>query len=152
MSLVQRDYLLRLIEAVAAAIARALRRKEAGDLPGARREVHIACTELIGPLAPVVAHADPRTAADLLGDPRRVGAWARLLAEDAALLGLMGDEDAARATERRACGLLLEAYLRAGELDGDDTRTLQSLRQRVPATALEPRYRDALSTFERTAA
>jgi hypothetical protein len=145
MALVQRDYILRLLEAVAAAIARIMRRKESGDLPGARREVYIACTELLGPLAPVVMHADARTAADLLSDPRRVAAWARLLAEDAGLLRLLGQEDAAAATERRALTLLLEARLRGEPLDEEAARALSTLRERVPAAGIDARYRDSLN-------
>jgi hypothetical protein len=145
MALVQRDYIVRLIEAVAAAIARIIRRRESGDLTGARREVYIACTELLGPLAPVVMHADARTAADLLGDPRRVAAWARLLAEDAELLRLLGQEDAAGATERRALTLLLEARLRGDTLDTEAARALATLRERVPPASLDARHRDLLS-------
>jgi hypothetical protein len=149
MSLVQRDYILRLIEAVAAALARVMRRKESGDLSGARREIYMACTELLGPLAPVVPHADVRTASDLLGDPRRVAAWARLLAEDAELLRLMGQEEAAGTMDRRACSLLLEAYAAGGELDADAAATLLRVRERVPLTDLEPRHREALAALER---
>lgn len=144
MALVQRDYILRLIEAVAAAIARVMRRKESGDFTGARREVYMACTELLGPLASVVMHADARTAADLLSDPRRIAAWARLLVEDAELLRLLGQMDAAGATDRRALTLLLEARLRGEALDAEAARTLATLRERVPAASLEPRYRDLL--------
>jgi len=128
MSLVQRDYILRLIEAVAAAIARILRRKESGDFIGARREVYIACTELLGPLAPVVMHADTHTAADLVGDPRRIAAWARLLAEDAELLRLLGQADGATAMDRRVLALLLEAQSRGGPLDADSEQLLAALR------------------------
>jgi len=109
MSLVQKDYILRLIESIAAAVARVLKRKEAGDLVGARRELDIAIGELLGPSARLAPMMDSRTAAQLVADSRRITAWATLLREDADLLRLMWRDAEASGTERRALELLLEA-------------------------------------------
>lgn len=143
MSIVQRDYILRLIEAVAAALARIIRRRDSGDFEGARREAQIATIEFLGPLASIVGSVDSRTAADLVGEGWRLSAWARLLAEDAETLRQMNQPEAAQRNDRRACELLLEVVLRGEELESDAVPTLQSLRQRVPLQSLDPRYHEA---------
>src|SRR5262245_60557305 len=102
MSLVSRDYIQRLLQSIAAALARALGRRQAGDLAGARRELDCATTELLGPVARLAPFVDSRTAADLIGDAHRIAAWARLLAEDAELLELMERGPEAVQVRRRA--------------------------------------------------
>lgn len=145
MALVQRDYILRLIEAIAAAVARIVQRRAAGDLAGARREAHVARVELLGAIAPVVDTVDSRTAGDLIGDPWRLSALARLVLEDAATLRAMNDETTVAALERRGCELLLEAWLRGRELDADAAQALDAVAARVPYESLEPRHREALT-------
>lgn len=147
MALVQRDYILRLIEAVAAAIARIVRRRDTGDLQGARREAQIATAEFLGPLASVVGSVDPRTAADLIAENWRLAAWAQLLAEDAITLRRMDRLDDAQRQEARACELLLEAHLRGFILDASAKAALRSLQERVPPAALDERYREADAAF-----
>jgi hypothetical protein len=146
MSLVQKDYILRLIESIAAAVARVLRRKEAGDLVGARRELDMAIGELLGPSARLAPMMDSCTASQLVGDAQRVATWATLLHEDADLLRLMSRDADAVATERRALELLLELRLRDGGLAPEALATLDDLRARVDAHALDPRYREALGS------
>lgn len=149
MSLVQRDYILRLIEAVAAALARISRRRESGDLQGARREAQIATVEFLGPLASIVGSVDSRTAADLIGESWRLAAWAQLLGADAETLRLMGQSDAADRNDRRAAELLLEVHLRGEALDADAAATLQALEPRVPVASLDERYQDAWSAWRK---
>ncbi|MEP7346880.1 MAG: hypothetical protein ABI877_16525 [Gemmatimonadaceae bacterium] len=146
MSLVQKDYILRLIESIAAAVARVLKRKEAGDLVGARRELDMAIGELLGPSARLAPMMDSRTASQLVGDPRRVAAWATLLREDADLLRLMSRDADAAATEQRALELLLEVWLPDHELAPDALAALEDLRTRVDAQLLDSRYREALGS------
>lgn len=145
MALVQRDYILRLIEAIAAAIARILQRRAAGDFAGARREAHVARVELLGAIASVIDTVDSRTAADLIGDPWRLAALARLVLEDAITMRAMGDATVGAALERRGCELLLEAWLRGGELDAEAARALDDVAARVPPESVAPRHRDALA-------
>src|SRR5512135_2032328 len=112
MALIQRDFILRMIEAIAAAVARIRKRRESGDLVAARREVHNAIVELLGPAAAMVGMLDSRTAANLVSDPTRIAMWARLLHEDAEILREMTRTAEADATERRVMELLLEAWRR----------------------------------------
>ena len=152
MALVQKDYFLRLIESIAAAVARVLRRKEAGDLVGARRELDMAIGELLGPSARLAPMMDSRTASQLVGDAQRVAAWATLLREDADLLRLMSRDADAVATERRALELLLEIAMRDSGLTPDALATLDDLRSRVDTQALDARYREASTSIVTSAA
>ena len=144
MSLVEKDYIHRLIESIAAAVARVRKRKEAGDLVGARRELDMAIGELLGPSARLAPMMDNRTASQLVGDGRRVASWATLLREDGDLLRLMGRDVDAVATERRALELLLEVWLREHELAPDSFAVLEDLRNRVDTQLMDSRYRLAL--------
>ncbi len=106
MSLYQRDYILRLIERMAAVIARAMRRKTEGDPAGARADLAAATADLFGPAGQMIPFVDVRTAVDLLSDPDRVTLYARLLDADAVLLEAMGQPgDTPR---RRALELMRE--------------------------------------------
>jgi hypothetical protein len=147
MSLVQRDFILRLIEAVAAALARALRRRESGDFAGARRELHMACSELLGPMTALAECLDARTAADLVGDTRRTALWARLLASDAELLRLMDRHADADVADRRALELILEVSLRETVVDEGTRELVELLRQRVAVDSLSPRHSGAMATL-----
>jgi hypothetical protein len=149
MSIVQRDYILRLIEAVAAALARIIRRRDSGDFEGARREAQIATIEFLGPLASIVGSVDSRTAADLVGEGWRLSAWARLLAEDAETLRQMGQPETAQRNDRRACELVLEVLLRGEALETDALAALESLRRRVPVESLDPRYHEVYASVAR---
>lgn len=148
MSLVSRDYIQRLLQSVAAAIARALGRRDAGDLPGARRELDVAAAELLGPVGRLAPYVDARTAADLIGDAHRTALWARLIASDAELLELMGRPAEAVAARKRSLELLLEAWLREHALDAEGTSLLAQERAEVPTDSLDERYRDALGEVD----
>lgn len=100
---VQRDYILRMI-AQAAAAARRLRELLARSaaptelLPAIRD----AQGELLGRDAEMLRALDPATAAGLLGDPRRVRAWADLLDVEADALDASGASEPAAHARRRA--------------------------------------------------
>jgi hypothetical protein len=150
MALVQRDYILRMIEAVAAALARILRRRQQGDLAGARREVDMASTEVLGPIAGLASRVDSQTAGNLLGEGRRIAAWARLLAEDSEILREMARNDEAERNDRRVLELLLEAWIRDGTLDSDSQALLERIEGRISpdtSAALAARYQDALRSL-----
>jgi hypothetical protein len=116
----QRDFILRMIEAVAAALARAVGRRRQGDLQGAREELAAAARELLGTVGSLAAHADARTAVDLLSDPRRVVLWVRLLIEDAELLHEAGYTGESSAVRRRARDLAGEVRRRDTVLSDED--------------------------------
>jgi hypothetical protein len=148
MALVQRDFILRMIEAIAAAVARIVKRKQSGDLAGARKEVHDAVTELLGPASAMVGMLDSRTAANVVSDPKRIALWARLLSEDADVLRLMGRTKEAEATDRRTLELLLESWRREELFDDDTQRHYEEVRTRVPLEQLDAGFRAVAADLE----
>jgi hypothetical protein len=143
MALHQRDYILRLIESVAAAVARVLKRRSEGDLAGARRELRQAMDEVLGPGAAMLPMVDSQTAVNLVSDPQRLVLYARLLELDADLLADVGQPAESRASLRRALEILLELVLRKVELPDEALAQLDALRPRVASADLAPRYRQA---------
>jgi hypothetical protein len=139
-----RDYILRMVEMVRLALARILRRKEEGDFAGARQELEAAYDQLLGPLEEVAPLVDSVTAAQLMGDPRRVLAWARLLAEDADLRRRLGEEMRADIIEHRALELALEACRDEPALREEAADLVAALRAGVADESLGARYRETL--------
>ncbi|MGQ0767105.1 MAG: hypothetical protein ACT4OZ_15765 [Gemmatimonadota bacterium] len=122
----QRDLILRMIEAVATAIAAAMGRKKSGDTEGALALIREAEATLLGNTSGFARHADHRTAIDLVAEPAKVVAWIRLLmARSEVLSG--SDDRGAEATARRARGLALELRARSPLLSDDDALFIDSL-------------------------
>lgn len=151
MALVQRDYILRLIEAAAAAIARALKRKTEGDLSGARQEIAESIGQVLGPRGSLATMVDARTAADLISDPVQIALYARLLDEDADILEQIGNAalDSSRKVRQRALELMLETHIRQLELRDEDNELTASLLRRVDHDLLSPRYHESLRDLDK---
>jgi hypothetical protein len=152
MSLYQRDYILRLIESVAATLRRVLKRREEKDLAGARQDVAMTIGEVLGPGAAMVPMVDSTTAANLVSDPQRLALYCQLLELDGDLLEEMGHTDRAVTTRRRSLELLLELVLRKVELPDETIVQVQSLLARVDGASLSSRYRDAAAAASRLTA
>ena len=144
MGLYQRDYILRMIEAVGATLRRALKRRDEGDLAGARQDIAFTIGEILGPSAGMVPLVDSSTAVDLMSDPARMALYAQLLEADADLLAGMGDMARAARARQRALELLLESVLRHTGLPDDFIEQVRALRERVDASALSTRYRNVV--------
>lgn len=144
MALFQRDFILRMIEVVAAALARARRRRLERDFVGARQEVSQAIGQVLGPRGAMAAMVDSRTAADLISDPRQISLYSQLLAEDADIVEEMGQPPQALKIRLRAFELMLETVIRKLELADDDRAHLLALSQRVDRSALGARYADVM--------
>lgn len=129
-----------MIEVVAAALARARRRRAERDLTGARQEVSQAIGQVLGPRGAMAAMVDSRTAADLISDPRQISLYSQLLAEDADIVEEMGQPSQAFAIRLRALELMLETVIRKLELADDDRAHMLALSQRVDRSALGARY------------
>ncbi len=148
MALVQRDFILRMIEAIAAAIARIRKRRSEGDLVGARQDVRQATMELLGPAAAMAIMVDVRTAANLISDPHRLRLWCHLLAEDSALLSEMGKGRETGAVDRRIVELLLEAWQREKEWDEHTEEVFAAARARGGAEHIDAAFRAALAAWD----
>lgn len=102
----ERDYILRLIAAAAAAVARLRSRLAGGGSPDEIvQEARVAVGELLGKDAQLLRMLDPSSAVHALGDPDRLKQWVQLLGVEAAAQRAAGREPEAVALEARASGL-----------------------------------------------
>jgi hypothetical protein len=140
---IREDYLLRMIQQLADAVARMAARRTSGQLEQALREGE-AAYDLLGVPRELCDVLDSPALADRLRDPDKIRAMARLAWEEGRIWGAKGDPRAGLARMRRALELFLEARARA-PADGDeaDAAAILELSRIVPAEHLAPRYRSA---------
>jgi hypothetical protein len=149
MSLVERDYVLRMIQLLARAIARILGLREAGKLKEALEEVQTTADTIFGSMRSTLDVIDPQSAARLLTNGEKIEAYATLTAVEASIRDLMGDAELARSGERRALSLYLEALVLEGRLSDDARAAIGALRGRVDESTLPQRYQEALAASAR---
>ena len=102
----ERDYMMRMIAAAAAAVARLRERLAGGASPGEiAAESRSAQGELLGSEAPLLRALDAPSAVHAIGDVDRIRAWVELLRLEAYATRSAGDPVAADALERRADAL-----------------------------------------------
>ncbi len=131
MSLHQRDYILRMIERIAAVLARVLKKRTEGDLVGARQDIAEGMIDVLGPAGAMVRMVDSRTAADLLSDPDRITMYARLLDADAELQEALGQPAGAARSRQRALEVMRELQRRNAELSDEVKAFTAALAARV---------------------
>ncbi|MGK4007350.1 hypothetical protein WMF31_32310 [Sorangium sp. So ce1036] len=141
MSLRQRDYILRMIEQLAEAIGRIAGLRRAGELAEAHRVLRETADGLFGPMRDMLDRVDAAGAATLLGDHEKIGAYAALCAEQAAILEAQGRGAQAAAERLRALELHLEAVRRAPEDNPRAREGARALLGQVDVTRLPDRYR-----------
>jgi hypothetical protein len=149
MSLVERDYVLRMIQLLARAIARILGLREAGKLEEALEEVQTTADTIFGSMRSTLDVIDPQSAARLLTNGEKIEAYATLTAVEASIRDVMGDAELARSGERRALSLYLEALVLEGRLSDDARAAIGALRGRVDESTLPQRYQEALAASAR---
>ncbi|MDM7925312.1 MAG: hypothetical protein QUS35_04765 [bacterium] len=84
-SSIREDYLLRMIEKTAKAVAQMIGFRKSGDFTAARAVLDAAYASLLGPDALLFSRMDPETGARLLGEPEKMAVMADLIHEDAEL-------------------------------------------------------------------
>ncbi len=125
----QEDFLLRELRRVAEMIARALSFRGSGELPAARTEIDAAYTTLLGQQSDLLRMLDASSAARLIGNPKKIAAFARIHAADAALAAEAGNAKAERHLAARAALLAEEAV----KLDPNDADAIAALREILPS-------------------
>ncbi|MCY1018055.1 hypothetical protein [Pyxidicoccus sp. MSG2] len=130
---IRKDYIERLIEEFAAALARILKARREQKFADAQRLIQDTALSTLGMEYAALLLADPASTARLLGSPARVKVLARLVAEDGALLQQQGDTATASARLQYALALYDEARNHGLPPDAEDTAALALLR-----AALEP--------------
>lgn len=97
------DYLLRLIQQVAAAMRRLRERMEGGALPDEiARDAGAAIGELLGPQRALLEMLDSKSAAALVGDPDRLDLWIALIRMQSTAASNAGDDSKASRLLARA--------------------------------------------------
>jgi hypothetical protein len=145
MSIMDRDYILKMIRQLAQALARIMRLRTSGELEEALLLVRTTSEGLFGPLARTLPELDAASAASLLGSRERIDAYAALTAEEAAIHETKREAKRARALHRRALELRLEAARLPGELGEEARAAIAELRAKVDEPRLDARYRSALA-------
>lgn len=138
--MITRDYLVRLIEQVAAFVASIVGAKREGNFDAGLRLVDEAYDDLLDMDRELFEIADSATLSQLLGPPGKVRAIARLCFEQAELLRLKSDPINSKLKYKRAVELTLEA--RRAEPDPADLELLKQAFMHIDVLVLAPRYRD----------
>jgi hypothetical protein len=142
----RKDYILRMIAQVrrlVEALMGKVRENESADelLAQARESIAL----LLGPMGGIAPRMDSVTAAQMVGDPDVVAAWAEVIAAEAEVQRSSGDATAADASARRALELGLEAHLRSTSDIPEVLSLIGRLRAWVDPGSLLPRHGDALA-------
>jgi hypothetical protein len=146
MSMIERDYVLRMIQLLARAVARIFGLKRAGQLEEALEAVSDTVDEIFGTLRTTLDAIDPQSAAKLLSNQEKIEAYALLTVEAASILELMGEPMRAESGYRRALSLYLEAVLLELTISDNASDAIAALRSKVDQRTLPQRYQDALAS------
>ena len=106
-------------------IARALNLRGSGDLSAARAEIDNAYSTLLGGQSDLLRMLDTPSAARLIGNPKKVAAFARITSAEAALGAAQGNSKAEQLLTARAVSLAEEAI----KLDPADEAAIAALRE-----------------------
>lgn len=147
MSMVERDYILRMIQQLAAALGRILGLKRAGKLDEALAAVRETADGIFGPLLCTLDALDAQSAGSLLGSREKIDAYAALTAEEGAIHELKGAPRRALSAQRRALELYLEAARLGPEISAEARVAIQALRAMVGEDRLAERYQKGLAAL-----
>jgi hypothetical protein len=133
MSLVQRDYLMRMIEQCAVAIAEIAALIRTGEFDLALIVVRKTSDLVLGNLGPVFERLDAASVVDLIGkhDLDRVRMYAALLAEEGTIRELRGETARAKYCFSRALDLYDAISLSGAQLRTADWERMDLLRPKV---------------------
>jgi hypothetical protein len=129
--MIRKDYIERLIEQFAAALASLLKLRRERKNEEAQQLIRDTALSLLGMEYSALTMADAASTARLLGHPLRVVVLARLVAEEGNLLHEKGEQPRATLRWGVALDLFLEAQKMGATLEGEDARVLAELREKV---------------------
>jgi len=146
MSMVQRDYIERMIEQFAQALAQVVAAVRAGDFDLALLTVRRTSDLVLGNLGPVMERLDAASVVEFVGklDLDRIRMYAALLAEEGTIRELRGQEARAQYCFSRALELYAAISLSGARLKAADSERIASLQPKVAAGAIDGRYQDEL--------
>ena len=154
MSMVQRDYIERMIAQFAQALAEIVQLVRTGQFDPALIVVRKTGELLLGPLLPVFERLDATSSVELVGkfDLDRVRMYAALLGEEGSVRELRGEAARAQQCYRRALELYAAISLSGGRLQNADWERIIELQPKLGAGALESRYEEELRRLASLAA
>jgi hypothetical protein len=146
MGVVQRDYIERMIEEAAGAIAHILQLVRAGDLNLALILVGKTCDLVLGPMRPVLERVDAASAVDLVGryELDRLRMYAVLLGEEGAIHEARGKPDRSESCYCHALALYAATSLAGARLQAADWDRIATLEPKIEAAGIDGRYREEL--------
>ncbi|MGH7493745.1 MAG: hypothetical protein ACREOO_15310 [bacterium] len=146
-AMIERDYIMRMMQQLGAAVARLLKLKEQEEYEQALQEVEKAYGELLGLNPEIVPMFDAATLAPLLGHPDKMKVIATLFFEQAELHRLQRESEKAHGHYRRALEMFIEALLAQSEADPGCREKVQMLLEIVDPQLLAARYQGALLRY-----
>ena len=154
MSIVQRDYIERLIEQVAQAIGQIMELIRAGEFDPALILVNRTRDLVLGPLSPVLERLDAASTVDLVGKHEldRVRMYAALLSEEGAIHELRSHAARAQQCYRHALELYAATSLAGGRLMTSDRERIVLLQPKVKTGDIDSRYYEELLRLAHQAA
>jgi hypothetical protein len=145
-SVVQRDYIERMIVQFAQAMGAIVAAVRAGDFDLALITVRRTSELVVGNLGPVFERLDAASVVEFVGkyELDRVRMYAALLAEEGTIRELRGQEARADYCFRRSLELYAAISLSGAKLKTADWERIVSLQPKVAAGAIDGRYHDEL--------
>jgi hypothetical protein len=145
-SVVQRDYIERMIVQFAQAMGEIIAAVRAGDFDFALIMVHRTRELVLGNLGPVFERLDAASVVEFVGkyDLDRVRMYAAVLAEEGTIRELRGQTERAQYCFSRTLELYAAISLSGARLKTADWERIVSLRPKVAAGAIDSRYHDEL--------
>ena len=140
---IRQDYLLRIIEQAAQAIARMLGATKKNDYHEAQRQAGEAY-DLLGVPRDLVVRMDSASLAGLFAQPMKIRLLSKLLWQEGELYRATKDPLHGLDRQRRAVELLLEAQRM--DPQPEDASVLQEMFRHVPTNTLAKRYQGGFST------
>jgi len=146
MSVVQRDYIERMIEQAAQAFAQILDLVRAGDLDLAMILLRKTRDLVLGPMRPVLERVDAASAVELVGkyEMDRLRMYAALLGEEGALHERRGKPARAELCYRRALELYAATSLAGAPPKPADRERIALLQPKVAPGSIGKRFGDEL--------
>ena len=147
MSVVQRDYIERMIDQCAQAIGAIAAAVRAGDFDLGLITIRRTSELVVGNLGPVFERLDAASVVDFVGkfDLDRVRMYAALLAEEGTIRELRGQEARAQYCYSRTLELYAAISLSGARLKTADWERIVSIQPKVEAGTIDARYQDELT-------
>ncbi len=147
--MVERDYIMRLVQQLAAALMRIFKLKELKKYDQALDEIDSAYSELLGMSPELMAAFDSATLAQLLGHHEKVKTAAALFCAEAELHRCQQEEAQAQSRYQRALELYLEAAQMQERSEADCVAAIHMISKLLLAEHIAPRYAELMQKLPR---